>query len=410
MQIIFQALDAIRANLLRVGITMFIIAIGLTALVGVVTSIEGVKYWMVNSFSSLGANTFRILDNAVTVKMGGRGASSKKTKKPNIELKEALAFKTEFGERARVCLTGSGNFAATVKFGQEKTNPNIQVIGTDENYLNVYRYNIAEGRNFSEDELTDGAKCVLIGWDVKRTLFPYGSALGKKINVDNNIYKVVGVLSELGQSGSMGGDKIVLIPIPTLRMDFPSANRSYSINVFVDRPEQMPYMMEEATGIFRFIRKIEPGETNNFDIAKSDQFAEEILKDLRLLTFSATLIAFITLFGASIALLNVMLVSVTDRTQEIGLRKALGATKINILLQFLAEAILICQIGGILGIFMGLGVGNLVSQFIMKTGFVVPWEWIGGGIVLCFFVGIFSGLYPAWKAARVDPIESLRHE
>lgn len=409
--IFFQSLEAVRTNLVRAGVTMFIIALGITSLVGVLTSIDGVKYWLSNSFSSLGTNTFRVLNNASGARRGGAGSQG--IKSPPITFEEAMNFKEKFGDKAIVSLTGSGNFAGTVKHGSQKTNPNIQIIGTDENYLKVFRYDIDEGRNFSEDELVGGAKVIVIGSEIKKTLFPYGSPIGEKINVDNHIYKVIGVLSEIGTSGSMGGDKIVLIPLETVRADFPSkgiTGRSFSINVFVSRPEIMDYLMEEAKGIFRPIRKLSLEQNDNFEIARSDSFVTELMDNLRLLTVSATLIAIITLFGASIALLNVMLVSVTDRTKEIGIRKALGATRQNIMFQFLWEAILICQIGGIIGILLGMGAGNVVSTVLMKSAFIIPWAWIGLGLLLCFIVGIISGIYPAWKAASVDPIDSLRYE
>lgn len=409
--IFFQSLEAVRTNLVRAGVTMFIIALGITSLVGVLTSIDGVKYWLSNSFSSLGTNTFRILNSASGARRGGAG--SQKVKAPPITFDQALNFKEKYGDKAIVSITGSGNFAGVVKHGNQKTNPNIQIIGTDENYLKVFRYDIDEGRNFSDDELLGGAKVVVIGYEIKKTLFPYGSPIGEKINVDNHIYKVIGVLAEIGTSGSMGGDKIVLIPLETVRADFPSqgsTGRSFSINIFTNRPEVMDYLMEEAKGIFRLIRKLSLGENDNFEIARSDSFVTELMDNLRLLTVSATLIAIITLFGASIALLNVMLVSVTDRTKEIGIRKALGATRQNILFQFLWEAIIICQIGGIIGILLGMGAGNVVSTVLMKSAFIIPWAWIGLGLLLCFIVGIISGIYPAWKAASVDPIDSLRYE
>lgn len=408
LNVFLQAVEAVRTNLLRASVTMFIIALGITSLVGVLTSIDGVKYAMASSFSSLGSNTFRIVNSGSGMRMGGPRPAKKK--QPVIEFLEAMAFRKQFENKAIVCITGAGNFGATLKYDKQKTNPNVQCMGTDANYVKVYRYTITEGRNFTDDDAFTGDKVIILGSDVRKNLFPFGKAVGEKVNMDNHIYKVIGVMGEVGTSGSMGGDKIVLLPLQTLRSDFPSTSRSFSINVFANDPMQLKLLMEEAKGTFRLIRRLLPGDPENFEVVKSDQFVEELMKNLAVLTLSATLIALITLFGASIALLNVMLVSVTDRTKEIGIRKALGATKSDILTQFLLEAILICQIGGLVGIFLGMGAGNIVSTVLMKSQFVIPWNWIGLGIVLCFIVGVVSGIYPAWKAARVDPIESLRHE
>lgn len=406
--ILLQALESVRANLFRASVTMVIIALGIGCLVGVLAAIDGIKHGFTTSFSSLGTNTFQIENRSRMMRMGGRGAANKRY--PGIDYHEAHTFREYFEGKALVAITGSGNFAATLKAGKQKTNPNIQCIGADENYLQVFKYKVEDGRNISPEEARQGAKVILLGNAVKKALFPFGSAVGEKINMDNHIYQVIGVLAELGTSGSMGGDKIVLIPLQTLRSDFPNDNRSFTINVSVSRPQTLPLVMEEARGKFRQIRKQLPREEDNFELTKSDQFIKQLEEDLSILTMAATGIGFITLLGASIALLNVMLVSVTDRTKEIGVRKALGATKGNILSQFLWEAILICQLGGLMGILMGMFFGFAVSVWIFKASFLIPWNWIALGIVLCFIVGLASGIYPAWKAARVDPIESLRYE
>ena len=237
---------------------------------------------------------------------------------------------------------------------------------------------------------------------------PAESPIGKVINVSGSTYKVIGVFDRVGSSGSSGADESCVIPISTLRNDQTNVG-SLTLNVYVEDATRMDYLMEEARGNFRLIRNVRLEEEDNFVVSRSDAFVEQLMSNLRILTISAQVIALITLLGASVALLNVMLVSVTERTNEIGLRKALGATRSNILIQFLMEAIVICQIGGLLGILMGLPIGNLLGVLVMKGDFVVPWAWIAIGIVICFVVGVGSGFYPAWKAAKVDPIESLHH-
>jgi putative ABC transport system permease protein len=402
-----QSISAIRDNLFRAGITIFIVAIGITSLVGVLTAIDGVKYWMGNSFSSMGTNTFRLVNRSGSVRMGGGPDES--VRYTEITYTQAMEFKERFRDYASVSVTAGGSFATQVKYRQETTNPNLQLIGTDEDYLKTARYTIAEGRNLTREDINLGRNVTVLGYAVKQKLFPKESPIDKMVSINGKSYLVVGLFEEMGSTGSMGGDKILIIPVSSLRQDFPSTGRSFTLNIFVDDPEEMNYVMEEAKGTFRLVRRLRPNEANNFEVVRSDAFVDELMSNLRVLTLSATLIALITLLGASVALLNVMLVSVTERTNEIGIRKALGATQRNILMQFLLEAIMICQIGGLLGILLGLLVGNIVSAF-LSAGFVIPWLWIGIGLVACFVVGVASGIYPAWKAARVDPIDSLRHE
>jgi putative ABC transport system permease protein len=402
-----QSLDSIRSNWLRVIFTVFIIALGITALVVVHTSIGAISNSMVSRFSTLGANTFTI-QNRNTTRVEGRGAT--RLRFPPITYTEALQFKKRFGGLSPVSLTANGNFMALLRFGSEETNPNINVIGTDENYLKTARYTLDEGRGLSEEDIAESRKVIVIGHNIKKTLFPYESSVGKKITLDGVYYTVIGAYNEMGNSGSSGGDKVVTIPVSTLRAESPSPNRSFTLNVYVEDIQKLDYLMEEARGTLRLIRRLRYDEENNFSLTKSDAFAEQLMDDLKFLTIAANAIAAVTLLGASIALLNVMLVSVTERTNEIGIRKALGATKNGIMVQFLTEAVMICQLGGVAGIIFGLVIGNIISSTVFKAGFVVPWLWLLIGVVLCILVGLASGAYPAWKAARVDPIESLRYE
>ncbi|MDX2250307.1 MAG: ABC transporter permease [Bacteroidia bacterium] len=403
-----QSLDAIRANMLRAGITIFIIALGITALVVVMTSIEGVKSAMMNSFSSLGSNTFKIQNVASQVMFHG-GGGQRVVKYPAIDYRDANSFKQKYGDLAIVSVSGSAGGAFTFKYRENTTNSNVQIMGVDENYLKTARYDLAEGRSLSEEDILLGKNVMVIGSEVKDMLFPYESSIGKYITADGNMYKVIGAFAKMGSSGMFGGDKIGMIPVTTARNHFPNMG-SLTLNIFANDANRMDFLIEEARGVFRIVRKLRAEQEDNFSISKSDEFVNQFLEQMKILTLSAQVIAMITLLGASIALLNVMLVSVTERTNEIGVRKAMGASRRNILLQFLFEAIVICQLGGLLGILMGLFVGNLISTLMFSTGFVVPWNWIIIGLIACLVVGVASGYYPAWKAARVDPIESLRYE
>ena len=404
-----QSLDAIRANLFRAGITIFIIALGITALIIVMTSIEGIKYGMSNSFSALGSNTFRIQNRSFEIRFGHRGRRSNRKRNPNISYREALDFQEKFGNLAVVSASVYGSGSAKAKYKSETTNNNIGLIGTDQNYLTTSRYVLEEGRGLTEEDVTLGRNVVVIGHEIREKLFRFGSPLGEPININSHIYKVIGVFEKMGTMGMSGGDRTAIIPITTLRNHYPN-HGSLTLNVYVENTKEMPVMMEEAKGVFRTSRKLKVKEENDFALSSSDEFINQLFDRLSFITGTAQIIALITLLGAAVALLNVMLVSVTERTSEIGLRKAMGATRSNILRQFLIEAIVICQLGGLLGILIGIMGGNLVTSFLFEGSFVVPWGWVITGITACLIVGVAAGYYPAWKAARVDPIESLRHE
>ncbi len=401
------ALQSIKGNLLRTVLTSLIIAIGIMALVGILTSIDGIKKSITESFSSMGSNSFTIRNReSGGIRIGKRGSRPKRFEA--IKYEEAMAFKESFDYPATVSVSANISFASSVKYQNTKTNPNITISSGDENYLQSSGYKLKSGRNFSSSELEYGSNVTIIGKEMADKLFENSDPINKLISIGSEKFLVIGELEEKGSSFGFGGDKVCIVPVLKGKK-LSSAATSFSITVLVNNIEGMDNAIGEATGLFRNIRKLSAKEENNFEPSKSDSLANSLIENLSFITLAATVIGIITLFGAAIGLMNIMLVSVTERTREIGIRKAIGATPTVIRRQFLIEALVICQIGGIAGIILGIIIGNVISMLV-GGGFIVPWLWMFGGIALCVLVGLASGLYPAIKASRLDPVEALRYE
>lgn len=400
------SLASIRSHLLRASLTVMIIAIGIMALVGILTAIDSIKASINENFARLGANSFSIRNREMRIFGGGSQAQVYRY----ITFDEAVSFKNRFDFPAYVSISYFGTGSTVVRYRSLETNPVVSVVGGDENYLVTTGNELDKGRIFSPSEMTYGANVVILGSQVVATLFP-GNAdpLDAFITIGKKRYQVIGVLREKGSGIGMSEDSRCIIPLQTARQDYPRADMNYTITVSTLHPEHLDVAMGEATGLFRIIRKVRIGERDNFDLAKSDNIVEAVLENIRFVTLAATIIGMITLAGAAIGLMNIMLVSVTERTQEIGIRKALGATRKVIKQQFLSEAIIICQIGGALGILLGILAGNGISLLI-GSSFIVPWLWVISGVLICVAVGLVAGYYPAAKASKLDPIESLRYE
>lgn len=416
------AFRTVKSNKLRTGITVAIIAFGIMALIGIITAIEAMNQSLTESFSTMGANAFSIRYKERQIHIGGNGNSVKKTTKGSLKEKnsnagriityeEAKAFKERFPYPASIGISLRGPRNVVVNDEKTKTNPNVTVVGGDENYLLLSGYSLTEGRNFNKIDVETGRSICILGNSAAKKIFGDRPERGvdRIIKVGGIKYRIIGVLKDKGSSAFLNADNVVITTYNNIRRVYSSQGASFTIGVMVTNIKDMDVAIGEAKGTFRPIRKVDFNEENNFYIDKSDSIAEVFMKSLGSITTAAAFIGLITLIGAAIGLMNIMLVAVSERTREIGLIKAIGGTRKSIQQQFLFESIIISLFGAIFGIILGVLVGNLFG-IVLKTGFVVPWGWVVIGIVTCSLVGLFAGLYPAYKASRLDPIVALRYE
>ena len=399
------ALRSIRAQWLRTLLTITIIGTGIMALMSMITATEALRSSLLEQFIGLGAGTLQVSQKAERGAFGGRRLGDT----PPLDFNQAMALKKAMAGQAETAVSARGTMMGRLSAGEKETDPNVMVVGGDEGFIPMSAYDLSAGRNFTSEEVRRNAPVVILGQDVVDKLFaPSEDPIDQNIRIRNRRYRVLGVLASQGASFGMSQDNQAILPVGEIRARFSGRRTSYSVQIRAADPEAIAALAETVTGEMRAIRGDLPGDPDSFRISRSDALIAQFNESLSSVTLAALFLGLITLLGSSIGLTNIMLVTVTERTREIGLRKALGASAKSIRAQFLVEVVIIGMLGGLFGILLGIGVGNVVAGY-LEAPFALPWGWVAIALVLSGAVSLGSGYYPARKASQLDPIDALRH-
>ena len=398
------AFASLSANKLRSALTVFGMAIGVFSIIGVMTFIAGAKAQLDSGLSRLGTNSFQIQRfPAINFSNPWRRYGNR----PEITLPVAQRFRELMGDSALVNMQlGRGR---TATYLDRHTTPATRLVGTDENFLSASNYEIATGRNLGAEDVSLGRAVCIIGDEVAQKLFPDIDPVGQKLRTGGQMYTVIGVVAPKGTAFGQSQDNFVAIPITRWLAVLGRAWRSIDINVQAPSQPEFAAVQDKAVGVMRQVRGLDPEDDNDFEIFTNDSLIDTFNKITTIVALGSFGISAIALLAAGVGVMNIMLVSVTERTKEIGIRKSIGARKKNILLQFLVEAVVLSLVGGLVGVAMGVVGGNWASS-LMNIDSIFPWGWALTGMIVCGGIGVIFGLYPAWKAASLDPIEALRHE
>lgn len=407
IEVIRVAFSSLKTNRLRSLLTVLGIIVGIFSIIAISTVIEMLQKSIEDGVSQLGKNTFQI-QKFPAINTGGPAERAKFRNRPDITLDEFYRLKEKLIE-AKSVGAELWNFGKQLKAGNKETNPNVQVSGCTVDAFPNNKWVVDDGRAFSERDVQRYENFIVLGADVANKLFPNINATGQVVTMDGHKLKVIGVLEAQGAVFGQSQDNFAIVPITTFQNFYGKRNNSVNITVMTFDKESYNEIMEVSEGYFRTIRGLKAGEENNFDFRSNEQMLTQINDITAGVRIGSLVIAAIALLAAGVGIMNIMLVSVTERTREIGIRKAIGAKRINILIQFLAESVTLSLIGGVVGIVLGIAVGNMAGTF-LKASAVIPIDWVIIGVMLCVLIGVSFGTYPAYKASNLDPIEALRYE
>ena len=404
-QIFSISFNSILNNKLRTSLTILGVVVGIFSIIVIMTIITMLQDSIENGLALLSKNTFQIQKfDAIRTNGGDRSQRNRK----NITIEEAYRLKKMLKQAKYV---GAEQFhgGKVVKYGNRETNPNIFVGGQTIDAMRTNDFNVEYGRDFRESDIRYSTNVCLLGLEVVEKIFPGIDPVGKMVRVDGKPLKVIGVLEKQPEMFGQSRDNGILMPLTTWQSIYGRYHNSVNIMITARSKDEYEDLIESAIGHFRTIRKVKAGEPNDFSIFSNESLITQVNSITEPIKIGALVVSLIALLAAGVGIMNIMLVSVTERTREIGIRKAIGAKKSSILSQFLIEAIILCIVGGLVGIFAGVALGNIAGSFLSAQS-AIPVDWVIIGITLCITVGLVFGTYPAYKAANLDPIEALRYE
>ena len=404
-QILAISLQSLKSNRLRTALTILGVVVGIFSIIVIMTILTMLQNSIDEGLSSLGKNTFQIQkhDNVF-----GGGPRMRDRNREDLTIEDGRRLREMLSE-AKYVGVEQWQFGIVVKYQNKETNPNISVAGVNTDAMKTNDWNVEEGRDFREDDINYSSNVCLIFHPIADKLFPNSNPIGKEIRVDGRPLRIIGIVEPQSALFGQSRDNYIIVPITTWQSMYGRYGRSVNITVMSQSKEDYNDVIEAATGYMRTIRKVGPGEPNDFFIFSNESMIEQTNQITGPIKLIALAISLIALIAAGVGIMNIMLVSVTERTREIGIRKALGARKMWILIQFLFEAIILCLLGGLIGIIIGVTIGNVAGGLINAQS-AVPWDWVMIGLSMCVAVGVIFGTYPAYKASNLDPIEALRYE